>query len=510
MANTMNGLRLVIMTIAVAIGPFIEVMDLLVANVALPHIAGSLSISTSEATYVMTSYMISNAIVLPMTGWLAAKLGYKRYFLMSVGGFTLASVALAFSQNLPMLIGFALIQGLAGGGLQPISQTLLAQNYPKEKLGIAMSIWAMTMVSAPAIGPFIGGWITDTWSWRWIFLINLPFGIICMVLAYIFVPETTAPARKSPFDYLGFLFLVASIGSLQFVLDRGEYENWFDSPLIVGLAITSAVSTACLIVWELGAKTPLLDLSVFAIRRFTLGTFALVLGYAAFFSGLVLTPMWLQNSLGFTSTLAGLALMPTGVVVVLLLLLVGRAMSHFDVRWIVFSGLMIMSMSYLFFSRVNLETDFSYIVYGRVFFGFAMVLFFAPVTTIILSGLEPDKIASGAGLSGLFRNLAASVGTTLSIAFWDRLSQQHQSDLVGHINPFSTVWADTAQTTLSLFDEISKSDAYLPAMNLAYLRLDAQAKLLSLVDIFQFASIACVIAAVISITIGPVHIRKRV
>lgn len=501
--------RLVLMTIAVAIGPFIEVMDLLVANVALRHIAGSLSVSTNEATYVVTSYMISNAIVLPMTGWLSQRLGHKRYFLYSVAVFGLASVALAFSQNLTMLIACALVQGLAGGALQPLSQTLLVQHYPREKLGTAMSIWAMTMVTAPAIGPLVGGWITDSLNWRWVFLINLPFCLLCIAMTSAFVPDTPAEKRRQPFDYPGFLLLVVAVGCLQYVLDRGGVEGWFDSPTILTLSLISLVALVSLLIWELGTPYPLLDLSVFGNRAFSLGTLVLGMGYGVFFSSVVLTPLWLQSMMGYSATWAGLALMPTGTVVLLLLLVVAKLMPRVDIRWLVSAGLCVMAGSFFYFSHLTPYTSLEYILFGRILFGIAMVLFFAPISTIVLSQLKGSALAAGAGISGFFRNLSASIGTTAGIAYWDTGSQRSQTQLAEHVQAYAPFWNAYYGTLHDALAQWQGANAHLTATGTLYGRILDQARLLSLVHVFEYAGFLCLAVAALAWAIGPVRLQRR-
>lgn len=505
----MPGNRLLLMTIAVAIGPFIEVMDLLVANVALRHIAGSLSVSVTEATFVVTSYMISNAIILPMTGWLSQRIGHKRYFLYSVALFGLASTALAFSQSLTMLIVTALVQGVAGGALQPLSQTLLAENYPRERLGTAMSIWAMTMVTAPAIAPFIGGWITDNFDWRWVFLINLPFCILCVVMTSILVPETPPAKQKQHFDYVGFILLIVSVGCLQYVLDRGQIVDWFNSPTIVGLSITSAVALVCLIIWELGSRHPLLDLRVFRNRAFSGGTLVLGVGYGTFFSSVVLTPLWLQGNMGYTATWAGYALMPTGAVVVLLLLIIGRVMRHVDIRWLVTAGLCAMAGGFYYFSRVTPDTSLAYVLTGRALFGVAMALFFAPISTIVLSQLNGSALAAGAGISGFFRNLAASMGTTIGVASWQTASQTSQALLTEHTQHLSPLWNSCYHVVNGAFARWQGVNAHLPAVAALYRQIMDQAQLMGLVKVFEYAGLMCLLAAILAIGIGPVRLHRR-
>lgn len=498
------------MTVAVAIGPFIEMMDLLVANVALRHIAGSLSIGTHEAAYVITAYMVSNAIVLPITGWIGARMGYKRYFMWSVAIFTIASVGVAASQTLRQIVGFAIIQGLAGGALQPLSQTLLVRNYPRARLGLAMSIWAMTMVTAPALGPFVGGWIADSWNWRWIFLINLPFGLLCLIMVSSFVPKEPVQLRNGSerFDYVGLVLLVLAVGSLQFVLDRGEYENWLASPLIASLVIVSIVGAIGLVIWELGSRHPLLDLSVFKLRSFTLGTAVLGLGYGVFFCGVVLTPLWLQSMLGYTATWAGLALMPTGTIVVILLLVVGRVMPLVDLRWLICSGLILMAFSFFYFSRAAPNASLHYVLVGRAFFGVAMALFFAPISTAILSGLDPARVGAGAGISGLFRNLSASIGTAVGITLWDSESQRAQSVLAEHTSVYSPHWQSFIEELARL--TYAKPDIFLvgPAFELAQQELLLQARTTALTHIFEMAAVLCLGVAILSLAIGPIKIRR--
>jgi len=445
MAKTLpplTGSRLVLMTIALSLGIFMNVLDVSIANVAIPTIAGDLAVSPDNGTWVITSFAVSQAIMLPLTGWLAKRFGEVHLFLLSTAMFTITSVLCGLSTNLGMLIFFRVIQGAVSGPMIPLSQSVLLANYPEDQKGFATGLWAMTAVVAPIFGPIMGGWITDNYTWPWIFYINVPVGIFSVVFTWITLTGRETETKKIPIDMLGLIFLILGIGCLQVVLDKGNDLDWFHSNFIRTLSITSFISLSFLIIWELTDKNPIIDLSLFAHRNFLIGNIGLTLGFMVYFSNVVILPLWLQTQMGYTPTWAGLAAAPVGILPVFLTPLIGRFMGKFDLR-------LIISIGFLFFAwtsfwQSNFYTDVGYrqIAEPRFVQGLGISFFFTPLIGIIISGLPVERMANAFGLANFLRILGGSFGTSISVTLWDRREAFHHSRLVENINPDNPISRD--------------------------------------------------------------------
>lgn len=429
----LQGTPLVLLTLGLSLGTFMQVLDSSIANVSLPHIAGDLAVSPNQGTWVITAFGVSNAITLPLTGWLTRRFGDVRLFLLSTLLFTLASWLCGLASSLPMLIAARVFQGAVAGPMIPLSQSLLLANYPPEKKGLALAFWSATVVVAPVLGPVLGGWITDNISWPWIFYINLPFGLLSVLLVWSLIGRRGSALQSAPIDKVGLLLLVVGVGALQILLDKGKDLDWFESGFIVALAVLALVCLAFLVVWELTDRHPVVDLQLFAERNFLVGTLILSVGYLVFFGNVVILPLWLQGNLGYTATWAGLAAAPIGLVPVFLTPVIGKYMHRIDLRiWATFSFLVFAGVSF-WNSQFTTEVSFMQIVLPRVVMGFAVATFFVPLTALTLSGISPQQMPSATGLSNFCRILAGSFGTSLSITLWDRREIYHHSVLSSHV-----------------------------------------------------------------------------
>lgn len=440
-----TGPKLLLLTITLSLGIFMNVLDSSIANVAIPYIAGGLAVSPDQGTWVITSFTVSTAILLPCTGWLAKRLGEVRLFILATFIFTVMSFLCGLASNLPELILFRVFQGAAAGPMIPLSQSLLLSNYPDDKKGLANSLWAMTAVVAPLSGPILGGWLTYDYSWPWIFFINVPVGLFCCWMTQRLLGHRDTPIIKVPADYVGMLLLAIGVGCLQLLLDNGQDLDWFGSNIIITLAIISCVSLCYFIVWELTGKHPIVDLTLFKIRNFGIGTIAIGLGYMAFFSNVVIVPLWLQTQMGYTAIWAGFALAPMGIIPVLLTLYVGRRMNRLNLRIMISFGFLVFSVTSFWYTLFDTNTSFNALVWPRFFMGLGITCFFPPLLTVITSGLPPDRMASALGLFNFIRIVGGSFGVSLSVTLWERRASFHNSRLVESINPFNIIFNDYFQ-----------------------------------------------------------------
>src|SRR5256714_1255626 len=426
-----------IIAIAVMLGTFMEVLDTTVVNVSLPHIAGNLSASTEEATWVLTSYLVANAIVLPLTGWLANYFGRRRRLLLSVGGFTFFSFLCGIAPNLPLLIVFRIFQGATGGGLQPLSQAIMMEALPQEKRGKAVAFWALGIVVAPMLGPVLGGWITDSYSWRWLFYINLPVGALAITMALLFIhdpPYIRQEGRRV--DYWGIGFLALGIGALQVLLDKGQEEDWFASHFIVVLAILAVAGLVCFLIRELMTRDPVVHLSVFKIRTYSTGVFLMtVLGFVLYGS-IVLIPVWLQTLMGYSAVEAGKAMLPRGLGSFLFMPIVGVLMSKIEPRKLLATGMVVCAYSLYLLSRLNLNAGYWDIFWPQFLQGMSMGLLFVPLTTITNDPIPKEEMGNATSLFNLMRNIGASIGIASVTTLVARHQQIHLNTLGVHVNPY--------------------------------------------------------------------------
>ena len=431
----LQGGALVLLTIAVAFSTFMEVLDMTIVNVAVPHIAGSLGVSASEGTWTISSYALASAIMQPLTGWLARRFGEVKTFIGSVGLFVVFSMLCGLATSMPMLVIARLLQGAGSGPMVALSLTLLLSSYPKAKQGIALAMWAMTVVVAPIFGPILGGWLTDNFSWPWIFYINVPVGALAAVITWALLHKRETKTYKTPIDIVGLTLLVVGVGCLQFMLDNGNDNDWFASTMITVLGITALVCITFLIVWELHAKHPVVDLSLFKRRNFTVGVTALSLGMMAFFGINVVFPLWLQTTLGYTATWAGLATAPVGILAFLMSPVIGANINRMDLRAVVTVAFLIFAGTSLWFSSFDSSASFATLVLPRFIMGAGIACFFIPLNQIYLAGLPGDQIASASGLANFCRTMGSSVSTAVTVTIWQHRGDFHHAILTESVSP---------------------------------------------------------------------------
>ena len=430
-----------IIAITVTLATFMEVLDTSIANVALPHIAGSLSAGQDESTWVLTSYLVSNAIVLPLSGWLSSIVGRKHFYMGCVALFTISSFLCGFAPNLATLIVFRILQGAGGGGLQPSEQAILADTFPPAKRGMAFAVYGIAVVMAPAIGPTLGGWITDNFTWRWIFFINIPVGILSLLLTSRLIQDPPDLRRRklseTRIDYTGLGFVALGLGTLQVILDKGQREDWFESRFIMALTVVSAASLIFVIFWEWYQKDPIIDLHLFRERSFAAANFLMfMLGFALLGSTLLL-PLFMQTLLGYTAEQSGLALMPGGFTIMLCMPFVGFMLSRYTPRYLMMFGLSMLSFSLFHMTTFDLAVDFHTVVMARVYQAIGLAFLFVPINTAAYSSLPRDKNNAASGLMNLARNIGGSVGISFVTTGLARRAQVHQAQLAGKLNAAS-------------------------------------------------------------------------
>ena len=475
----------------VMLATFMEVLDTSVANVALPHIAGSLSATPEEATWVLTSYLVANAIILPMGAWFSMMFGRKRFYMICVGVFTVSSVLCGMAPTLGALIVFRVLQGLGGGALQPVSQAILVESFPREKQGMAMAVYGMGVVVAPVIGPTLGGWITDNFSWGWIFFINVPIGMVALLLTSPLVHDPPYLVRKSlgqdfQVDYMGFGLLALGLGSLEIVLDEGQRKDWLSSNYIVTFAILTAVCLIGVVVWELRQKQPVIDFHVLKERNFALATGSmLVLGFVLYGSTMLL-PLFLQTLLGYTAMLSGMVLSPGGIAVCVAMPVVGMLLRRYQARWLVIFGVAVSAAGLMAMSRFTLQLDYATAVRTRIVQSFGLAFLFVPISTVAFMRIPRERMNYATGLFNLARNIGGSSGIAATTTMLARRAQYHQSVLVSHLTPYDPAYRDAlAKAALALqAGGSSGSDAAAQAQGMIYGTLLKQSSMLAFADAF--------------------------
>lgn len=427
-----------LITVTVMLPTIMEIVDTSVANVALPNMQGSLNAGTDEITWVLTSYLVSNAVVLPMTGWLARLFGRKRFLITCIILFTMASLLCGAAPNLETLIFFRILQGAAGGALIPISQAIMMETFPPNQQGMAMAIFGVGAMFGPIVGPALGGWITDNMNWRWIFYINIPIGILAVVMAsaFIFDPPYLKRVRMQ-IDYWGLTFLILGLGALQVVLDKGQQEDWFNSPFITGFSILSIVSLLLLVYVELKHEHPIVNLRLFKNISFSAGNLVMFFVGFCLYSSIMLIPLFLQTLMGYTATLAGMVLAPGGVATLVTMPIVGALISRYDGRKVVFCGLVIGAISMYIMQGFTLEASYWDFVWPRIVLGVGLAMIFVPLTTVTLSTISREEMGNATGIFNLLRNVGGSVGIAIAATLLSRYGQFYQNTLAGHANPYN-------------------------------------------------------------------------
>jgi DHA2 family multidrug resistance protein len=483
--------------LTVMLATFMEVLDTSVANVALPHIAGSLSATIDESTWVLTSYLVSNAIVLPLAGWFSSLFGRKRFYMACVVVFTVSSLLCGLAPNLWMLILFRILQGVGGGAMQPISQAILVESFPKKKQGMAMAVYGMGVVLAPIIGPTLGGWITDDYSWRWIFLINIPVGLLSLALTGILIFDPPYLERKSlgaglHIDYIGLGLIATGLGFLEILLDDGQRKDWFASNLMVVSAMVACVCLVGVVFWELHSKDPVVNFRLLQNRNFGLATFTMFLLGFVLYGSTVLLPIFLQTLMGYTALLSGLALSPGGVAVLLLMPLVGKLLSHkVEPRWLLMFGLALSSVGLFQMAGFNLQVDLRTAIWARVVQSFGIAFLFVPLNTLAFSYIAKEKANSATGLINLARNIGGSSGIAFVTTELARRSQVHQHILVSHVTAFDLRYNEMLHgaTQMLVARGSSASQAVHQAQGLIYGMVQREAAMQAFIDCFRMLGI---------------------
>jgi DHA2 family multidrug resistance protein len=426
-----------VVAIAVMSSTFMEVLDTTVVNVSLPHIAGNLNATIDESTWVLTSYLVANAIVLPITGWLANFFGRKRLLIAAVTGFTIASFLCGLAPTLPLLIFFRVVQGACGGGLQPLSQAVLLEAFPPKERGKAMAFWGLGIVVAPMLGPVMGGWLTDNYSWRWVFYINIPVGIIAILMTRYFIFDPPYIRRSSDrVDYWGIGMLALGIGALQILLDKGQEEDWFSSDWMTGLAIVSGIALLVFVIRELSTDHPVVELRVFRIRTYATGVFLMTVVGFVLYGSLVLLPIFLQTLLAYPAIQAGIAMAPRGLGSFIAMPIVGAIMARFDPRKLLVIGIGTASFTLLQLSWLNLDAGYWQIFWPQIVQGIALAFLFVPLTTATMSPIAPERMGNATSIFNLMRNIGGSTGIAAVTTLIARREQVHTNILGSHVNVY--------------------------------------------------------------------------
>jgi DHA2 family multidrug resistance protein len=497
-----------VIAITVTLATFMEVLDTSIANVALPHIAGNLSAGADESTWVLTSYLVSNAIVLPLSGWFSSVIGRKRFYMSCVALFTVSSFLCGLAPSLGMLVVFRILQGAGGGGLQPSEQAILNDTFPLAKRGMAFAVYGIAVVVAPTIGPWLGGWITDNYSWRWIFYINIPVGIISLLLTSILVSDPPYMKRskvKEGFriDYIGIGLISLGLGSMQIILDKGQREDWLASGFIRFFLVTMVIGVVAGIIWEFREKNPVVDLRMLKDRNFAIATIAMFFLGFVLYSSTVLIPQLLQSLLGYTAELAGLALSPGGAVIMLMMPVVGILVSKVDTRYLITFGCTVSATALFVMAGWNLTLDYKHAVLGRMLQSFGLAFLFIPINVAAFAFVPKEKTNMGTGIINLARNIGASVGIATVTTLLERRTQVHESQLMEHVNVYSSAYRNTLNGFKAVFVSAghSATDATVRAQGMIAALVQKQAAMLAFVDNFKMLGVVFLIVIPVLMTL---------
>src|SRR6516164_9334681 len=485
-----------VIAVTVTLATFMEVLDTSIANVALPHIAGNLSASADESTWVLTSYLVSNAIILPLSGWLSSVVGRKRFYMGCVAIFTLSSFLCGFAASLGMLVIFRILQGVGGGGLQPSEQAILNDTFPLSQRGMAFAVYGIAVVVAPTIGPWLGGWITDNFSWRWVFYINVPVGIVSLLLTSFLVsdpPYMKKANLKAGFriDYIGIGLISLGLGSMQIILDKGQRDDWFASNFIVAFFAMMLVGIVAGIVWEWREKEPVVDLKMLKDRNFAIATLAMFFLGFVLYASTVLIPQLLQQLMGYTAQLAGMALSPGGAVIMCMMPIVGILVSKMDTRILIAFGCVVSSLSLFVIAGWDLGLDFRHAVEARMLQGFGLAFLFIPINVAAFAFVPKEKTNIGTGIINLARNIGASVGIATVTTMLERRAQFHIARLMEHVNAMSATVRNTLNgfTAVLISNGATAPDAAGRAHGMVYGMVQRQAAMLAFVDNFKMLGV---------------------
>ncbi len=431
----LTGGRLALGAIVLSLANFMVVLDTTITNVAMPTIAGDLGVSIGEGTWIITSYAVAEAITVPLTGWLTRRFGQVRVFAISVVAFVVFSICCGLSNSLEALVLFRILQGLAGGPLIPLSATLMLATFPKDKANVALALWGMMTVVAPIFGPILGGLISDNWSWPWVFYINIGFGVFILFGAQRVLRAHESATQRARVDAVGLALLVIFVTAFQIMIDKGRELDWFESRFIVTSAVVASLALVLLVIWELADDDPALDFSVFKSRNWLASTLALSLMFGIFFGNIVLTPLWLQQQMGYTATWAGYATAPMGILAVLSAPIVGRLLPKVDARWIVTVGMSVLAASFILRAQLTTESDYMSVAIPMFVLGAGIPACIICLTSLGVSDLPPEKVTGGAGLQNFLRIMSMAVGASLTQTYWEHMASSSRSELVAAMDP---------------------------------------------------------------------------
>lgn len=495
--------KLWLICFAIMLAPFMEMLDTSIANVSLPHMSGTFSATSDEIIWVITSYLVANGIIIPSTAWFSTIFGRKKFLMGCIVLFTVASALCGFANSLTTMVLARIAQGAGGGALVPISQAILLENFPPNKRGVGMSIFGLGIVVAPIIGPVLGGWITDNYTWRWIFFINIPFGILALILLHLVIEDPHYAQKKIPknIDYIGFAALILWLTTLQIILDKGQLANWFESTWIFWLSLLSFAFMVFFIFWELKFSDSIIDLTVFKDINFFLGSIVMFFVSAILYSTLAILPMFLQTLMGYPALDSGLAVMPRGVGAFIGMGLTGLVTDRVDVRILLFIGFSLLSFSNYWLGNVNFEIASYNILIPNILSGVALSFIFVPLTTVAFATLKKEKINNGTGLFSLVRNVGGSIGTSLVSTLLSRNAQRHQVYLVGNLNGNDYRFQEAFKSLAQYFNyNADPSSSAAMANGFIYKELIRQSSLFSYVDnfrLFGFISLALIISVMV-------------
>jgi DHA2 family multidrug resistance protein len=486
-----------LVALTVMLPTLIEIVDTSVVNVSLDHIRGSLSAGIDESTWTVTSYLVSNAIIIPMTGWLSRLFGRKRYLIFSIILFTVSSFLCGSAWSLKSLVFFRVLQGIGGGALQPISQSILLETFPPKQHGIAMAVFGVGIMFGPIIGPLVGGWITDNWSWHWIFYINIPIGIISVFMTLVFISDPPYLQRaRMKIDYWGLMLLAVGLGCLQIVLDKGQQDNWFESSFILTLSIVSAVSIILFIIVELFyAEHPVVDLRTFKNISFTTGSTVMFIGFFNLFASIVLLPIYLQTLMGYTSFLSGFVLGPGGMATLISLPIAGRLVTKVNPKALLSCGIVINAYATYLMSNFTLNADFATVIWPRVVLGIGMGFFFIPLTTLTMSGIKKEDMGNASGIYNLLRNLGGSFGVAFVTTILARRTQYHQAHLIEHLTPYDFSYQSALNQGVQTFQQkgVPAVQAQQGSLSNIYNQMLRQASMMSFNDAFHLVCLIMIL-----------------
>lgn len=494
-----------VVAVVITLATFMELLDTSIANVALPHMAGSLGADASQATWVLTSYLVANAVVLPLSAWMSTLMGRKRFYMLCVALFTISSLLCSLATSLGWLVFFRVLQGIGGGGLAPSEQAMLVDAFPPARRAAAFAIYSIAIVAAPAIGPTLGGWLTDNYSWHWCFLINVPIGLLSLMLTGLVVPAGLGEVKKKlsgRIDFLGILLVAIGFGCLEVVLDTGQEYDWFSSTFVTSFAVAAVVGLVLLVIWEtLVVKEPVVEFQLLKYPNFALSCVLYFMIGFVLFGSTVLLPQMFQSLFGYTATDAGMILSPGALVIMFMAPIVGKSMKHLHAKYVAAAGFFMVGVSLWLMQGFDFNTDYRTAVFARIVQGFGMAMMFIPVSQIAYSYLPREKNTQASSLTNLFRNLGGSFGIAFVATMLSRRSQTNQTTLVSHITPFDTNVADRISTMtqqlhtagLTLADAAARAQAQLGQT------VARQAQMLAFLDVIRLLMLIAVVAAVIAL-----------